>query len=309
MNVHDYRFLLSEQTALNKMLAQIPESNVLGRMSLNDRLEQVEEELKTYDGYSPRLVNATLTFSGPPVIGSRGIQADFGLDAAKGFVKLVGLIGANFHGALPQRGRLSNTDDYRLMITGTAVGSYGFQVESASQQPTLEGEVAPVEVAISRVKDIFQASVGTDEQLTHAIDGIDTRALKGMSNFLKTVADNTAVCSLALGGEVFSFRDAGQVRRSQNRLSQDYIREENVTGTGRLLGFFPRRPRAQLEIESVDADLGDREVGRVVTAKVEASLAADTDINGILRRDISFEARVRRVGAGRPTYVITRLHL
>ena len=37
MNTHDYRFLLSERTTLNRILAQIPESDLLGRMSLNDR--------------------------------------------------------------------------------------------------------------------------------------------------------------------------------------------------------------------------------------------------------------------------------
>ena len=308
MNTHDYRFLLSERTTLNRILAQIPESDLLGRMSLNDRLQEVEAELEDYDGYSPYLVNAILTFRGPPVAGSHGIEADFGLNAAKGFVKSVGLVGAGFHGSLPQRGRPSRIDNYRLMITGTAVGSYGFQLESASQQPTLEGAVSPVEAAILLVKNILQASMGTDEELSDAIDGIDTRALKGMSDFLKTVADNTAVCSLALGSEVFSFHDVGQVRRSQRRLSKDYIREENVTVTGRFIGFFPHRPRAQFEIMGVDSDFWVTETGRVVTARVEPSVTDATDINDILKQDMRIEARIRRVGSGRPTYAIIRLH-
>ena len=306
MNIHDYRFLLSEQSELNNLIALLPESEILNRVSLNDRLRRVEAELGAYDGYSPELVNASLTFEGNPVFGSRGIHADFGLDAVKGFVRSVGLVGASFHGALGPTGPVSNMENYGLMITGTAVGSFGFQVEPVSQQPVFEGQSSPVEVAISRFKGVLEASIGTDEDLMDAIEGIDKRALKEVSDFLKIVADSAAVCALAVGREVFRFHDVEQVRRSQNRLSQD-VREDDVTVSGKFLGFFPHNPRAQFEIERVDSEFGRFESGRVVTMKVESSVADATDINSTLNQAVRIQARARRVGSGRPRYVLMRI--
>ena len=237
MNIHDYRSLISERTVLNRMLAETPESAVLSRMSLDDRLQEVEAELKNYDGYSPHLIDATLTFQGNPVVGSRGIHADFGSKAIDAFSKAITLVGASRHGSLGLRGPISHTEDYRLIITGTALGSFGFQVEAASQEPVPEGKTTAIEAAITQVKGILRASVGTDEELTDSISEIDDRALRGVHDFVKMVADHRAVCSLAFRGEAFRFRDVDQVRHSQNRLSRDYIKQEDVTITGVVSGF------------------------------------------------------------------------
>ena len=48
MNTHDYHFLLSERAILNKLINQISPSDVIGRMSLQTRLEEVEEGINQY---------------------------------------------------------------------------------------------------------------------------------------------------------------------------------------------------------------------------------------------------------------------
>ena len=306
MNIHDYQFLLSERTSLNRMLAQTPESAVLDRMSLNDRLQTIESELKEYDGYSPYSVSASLTFRGKPVVGSRGIYADFGSKAVNAFSKAVSLVGASSRGPLAPKGRVSHSEDYRLIITGTAVGSYGFKIEAASHSPTSLGEVTPVEAAITRVKAILEASVGTDEELANVIAEVDNRALRGVHDFLKAVADNKAICSLAFKGDVFRFHDVDQVRHSQNRLNQ--IREEYVTLTGIFIGFFPHGRRAQFAIRDVGSDFWGGESGRVITAKVQPTVTHSLNINRILNQQVTIDARTRRVGSGQPSYVIVGLH-
>ena len=305
MNIHDYQFLLSERTTLNQMLAQTPESAVLDRKSLTDRLQTIESELTEYDGYSPYLLSVNLTFQGEPVVGSRGIYADFGSKAVSAFSKAVSLIGASSHGPLAAKGRVSRGEDYRLIITGTAVGSYGFKIEPASQKPVQVGEITPVEAAVSRVKTILEASVGTDEELANVIAEVDRRALKGVHDFIKTVGDSEAICTLAVRGDVFRFHDLDQIRLSQNRLDQ--IVEEYVTVTGQFLGFLPRGRRAQFEIRRVESKFWGEETGRVVTARVQPSVTRTVDINSILNRDVTIDARTRRVGSGRPSYLITRI--
>ena len=48
MNAHDYHFLLSERTNLNKLINQVSPSDVIGRMSLQARLEEVEEGINQH---------------------------------------------------------------------------------------------------------------------------------------------------------------------------------------------------------------------------------------------------------------------
>ena len=309
MNIHEYRFLLSERATLNKLIRETEQSDVIGRMSFEARLQEVQEQLEEYEGFSSRLVNASLTFRGSPVVGSRGIDATFGTNAARSFSDAVGLVGASKHAPLSSAGPIPHREDYRLIITNTARGSFGFQFEEASQQPALPGESTPVETAIARVKEILEASVGTDEELAEAIAETDQRALGGIRNFLKTVADNDAVCALAFHDDVFKFVDVAQVRRSENRLSEDNIKEDDVTLTGEFLGFFPRSPRAQFRIESAEADFMHSEVGETRVGQVEASLADAVDINDILNEMVRIDAHTRRVGSGRPRYVITHCEL
>ena len=306
MNIHEHRFLLSERATLRKLISQADESDVIARMSFEARLRDVEEQLEAYDGFSPRLVNASLTFRGSPVAGSRGIDAAFGTDAAKSFVNAVSVIGASKHAPLASTGRVPHQEDYRLMITNTARGSFGFQFEEASQQPAFADESTPVEIAIAQVKEILEASIGTDEQLSDAIDETDPRALGTIRNFLKIVADNGAVCALDFGGDVFKFANTDQVRRSENRLSEDNIKEDDVTLTGYFEGFLPNSRRAEFHIEEADADFLNDAIGTVISGKVEPEVDEIVgNINQILERTVRIDAHTRRVGDGRPRYVIT----
>ena len=306
MNIHEHRFLLSERATVKKLISQTDESDVIARMSFEARLQDVEEQLEAYEGLSSRLVNASLTFRGSPVVGSHGIDAAFGTDAARSFANAVSVIGASKHAPLASTGRVPNQEDYRLMITNTARGSFGFQFEEASQQPALEGQSTPVEIAIAQVKEILEASIGTDEQLSDAIDETDPRALGAIRSFLEIVADNGAVCALEFGGDAFRFANTDQVRRSENRLSEDNIREDDVTLTGYFEGFLPHSRRAEFHVEEADADFLNDAIGTVISGKVEPEVDEVVgNINQILERTVRIEAHTRRVGDGRPRYVIT----
>ena len=305
MNVHEYRFLLSERGTLRKMVSEASPGNVFGRMSLQSRLEEVEEHLKAYEGFSSRLVSAVLTFRGRPVVESRGIYADFGTEATNAFAEVVTRICASWRSPLSSSGPIPGSDNYRLLITGTATGSFGFQVEDASQQAVLEGESAPVELAIKKVKEILEASVGNDEELVEAIAETDRRALDAVQAFLKKMADNSAMCALEFQGHSFRFLDVAQVRRSENRLSYDNIQENDVTLAGQFHGFLPTSRRAEFQISDTEAEFLREAIGTVVSGRVEAAVDDTVNINEILNQDVTVNAQTRRVGQGRPRYVFT----
>ena len=305
MNVHDYRFLLSEQGALQKLIAQSSPENMIGRMSLESRLSWVEEELDAYKEFSPDLVDARLTFQGRPVIGSRAIHADFGSAAIGAFAEAVTRIGASQRSPLASSGPIPDREDYQVLITGVASGSFGFQIEDASQQPAFAGESTPVEHAIERVKEILEASVGTDDQLLEAIAETDRRALDAVQDFLRTLTEYSAVCALEFRGEEFRFRDPEQIRRSESRLGEDNVLENDVEFTGRFQGFLPKSRRAEFSIVATDVSFLRDFVGTVSAGRVESKVVESIDINDILNLEVKIKARTKRVGEGRPRYTIT----
>ena len=54
MNIRERRFLLSERATLEKMLDEISLKSVIGRMSLEQRKEEVEERIAAFDGEPAR---------------------------------------------------------------------------------------------------------------------------------------------------------------------------------------------------------------------------------------------------------------
>ena len=309
MNIHNYRFLLSERGTLKRLISGSPPDDMIGRVSLQYRLRQVEEELEAYKGYSPRLVNARLTFLGKPVVGGRGVDADFATKTVNAFARSVARIGASWRAPLPPTGPIPDSAEFQLLITGPAAGSFGFQLEDAAQQPTLMGQDAPVELAIRKVKEILEASIKTDDELSETIADTDRRVLQSIRRFLKKMADNDAVCALEFQGDEFRFRDVAQVKRSENRLSDDNIREDDVVLGGYFDGFLRKSRGAEFFLAETDADFLQEAVGTMLSVRVLPRVTETVKIKEILDQDVTVNARVRRVGEGRPRYVVTGCEL
>ena len=290
MNVHEYRFLLSERATLRDLIDQAPPGSIITKMSFENRLRQVEDELESYEGYSPRVVNARLTFRGKPVIGSRAIQADFGPDATRAFTEAVAEVGHGWGGS---------DEDYSLLITGIARSSFGFEVEDASQMPPLKGESTPVELAMKHVKDILKATTETDDQLADAIADTGDDALRAIHRFLKTVADGDAICALEMQGDEFSFRSVDEVRSGAERLDQRNITVEDIDISGHFQGIMPKGRRAEFVVG---------ETGDIITARVQASVAESVLNKEMMDKPLRISARTRRVGNSSPTYIITAYH-
>ncbi len=131
-------------------------------------------------------------------------------------------------------------DAFRMLITGTASGSFGFQFEEAPiDNAALSPEYSPLEPAIDQAKAIMKASLGTDDDLTEALSETDPRALDALRKFLDTMEKSEAVCALEFKGDVFRFADVEQLRRSRARLEQDNIHESEEYLAGTFLGVLP----------------------------------------------------------------------
>ncbi len=310
MDPTTHRYLLSQRAALSDLIEGAPEGSIITRSGLEHRLREVEAQLEPYEGVSPRMMQARLLFAGGPVAGDYGIGADFCGEAVSQFAKALAMVGASQDQPLSSTGPVPGSDDFRILITGVARGSFGFHVREASDQSVMYGESTAVEVAVGKVKRILQASMGSDEQLAEAVETSDGRALRAIQGFLKVVSDAGAVCGLSFDGDEFRFHDSEQVRRSQERLGSEYIRESDVLLAGQFLGLFPVNPRAQFRITGGDVSFPEGQEHQVVVAPVQSGMMAELGVEAVHRLvlgglTVRVRARSRTVGSGRPRYVFT----
>ena len=293
MNIREYHQLQAERTTLDDLLERLPPENVIERTGLEFRKKEVEEALASRPEPSRNPTRVCLTFRGKPIAGSHGIFADFGAEAVQAFTNMVATMGASQHAPLGSRGAIPNREEYRLLITGTASGSFGFELEEARYD--LFPESSPVESAIVQTMTILEATVGADEVLANAVSEADPRALEALRGFLETMADQDAVCTVEFNDDVFRFVDVGQVRRSESRLSPENIHEEVREITGRIIGVLPfRRTFEFLEDET----------GELISGRIDRAIEDAAEIDQFLNRSLKIRVDSKQVGTARPRYVL-----
>ena len=292
----DYYYLRSELAELNSLLSMTPESAVIDRTSLEYRKEQVHAELDANPPPPRWPVRALLTFNGKPVVDSGGINAAFATEALGAFAKTVTSLAASQRGPLGERGVIPHQDDYRLLVTATTLGSFGFEIEEAQdQQTSYVADESPVELAIGQAQGIMESLVGNEEAIADAIADTDRRALDDLRDFLMVMADGEAVCSLSFRNAIFRFRDVGQVRRGIASLGTDNLHEGIEQMAGHFRGFLPQSRRAEFVMGAS---------GEVISCRVDLEIGNAEEINGTLGQSVNVRARFRQVGKSRRRYTI-----
>lgn len=297
MNIEDRQHLLAERNFLRRDLAETPDNARLTRMSIEARLRKVEAELATMPADERAPARARLIFDGLPVIGSHGIFADFGMKAVSSFTDAVASVAASLTAPLAAMGPIPNRDQNQLLITNTAVGSFGFELEEfGAQQLSLEEE-SPVAVALERTQALLQSTLSNDDDLADIASETDPRALEKVRAFLKVLADNGAVCALQYGGRGVRFRDIGQVNRSLARLEADNLRETQEQLCGEFVGLLPKSRTFEFKLA------GD---GQIIRGKVSPLIQNVDAINDHLHRSVQIDVMRTQVGSGRPRYLLTQ---
>jgi hypothetical protein len=297
MNRQEYIYLLSEQGQLQRMLAEIPEEDILDRMSVEGRLLSIETELAATPAVFLREpARVCLTFRGRPVLGTHGIFAEFGASVITRFSDAVATIAASLSSQLAATGPIPNREQNQLLITSTALGSFGFVLEEyqSDQLPLVEGATT-LELALEHTQTLLQGTLGTDDDLADSVAGTDPRALGALRAFLDTLAAAEAVCSIEHRDKVVRFSDCGQVRRSLERLSQDNLREEEQWLEGEILGVLPKSRSFEFRLS---------ETQEVIKGKVGGAIPDADVLNTTVHQRTSIKVMTTCVGNGRPRYVL-----
>lgn len=298
MITYDRLHLLAEQNFLREQLAGLPTSARLTRMSTESRLRTIETQLAEMPVDEREPARARLTFNGAPVIGSHGIFADFGMRAVSSFTDAVASIAASLVAPLASMGPIPNRDQNQLLITNTAVGSFGFELEEfRGAQLPLEDESA-MAIALDRTHALLQGTLGSDEDLADVASETDPRALEKIRTFLKVLADSDAVCALQYRGRGVRFTDVGQVRASLARLGADNLRESEQQLHGEFVGVLPKSRTFEFKLTGEE---------KIIRAKVAPTIQNVDELNQHLHQTVAIHVMTTQVGNGRPRYLLTRM--
>lgn len=287
--------LSSEIRELEQLLGGIAEAAVIQRISLQNRLKSARQALEK-ELAAPRPVRARLTFRGRPVVGSRGIAADFGGKASNAFADAYAAVVASLNESLRFKGPIPDRAKNQLLITGTATGSFGFEFELPAGGLFPEQEKA--EDALQKMQSLLEASaIGSDDDVAELVDAIHPRAVKKISEFLGLLSQNQAWCGLEFKHKIFRFEDIDQLTNSAVRLEEGNIKEGVESYQGFFLGVLPNS--RSFEFETPDG---------VVKGKI-GSLIEDPDVinREWLKRNASIDLNVVQVGQGQPRFTLNSL--
>jgi len=235
----EHEQLTAEIASLEAMLRSLPANDFVGRIGFESRLEEARSKLAEIEAHEERQASVALYFSGEPVIGSRGIQAEFGATIIYSYQDLIGKVWATLAGGnLSLRGQIRDKDAAQLHITNLVHGSFGFLLEELDQ----DGEplfASPLKEAADKTTEYLLQFADEDEQpFTRLTEEINPRVFTAIRDFIRPIYRGNAVFRLVEGDVDKSF-DRPAVERAYNRAEATEIEDQDVSVEGELIGVVP----------------------------------------------------------------------
>ncbi|MDJ0820290.1 MAG: hypothetical protein QNJ09_00600 [Paracoccaceae bacterium] len=213
---HD--LLLSEIDEIKRILGALPKDAAIERLAFEKRLAAAEAELERLPSPEGARETLRLTFQGTPVVAGHGISARFAGSASSAFADAFAAILASNRKWPDRLKPIPSAERYPLMITGMAVGSFGFEIE-LPKNGELNGDEDGATHAIETLKGLLRASIeGSDQEFRREAEQIDQNAIRKLVRFLNVIIEHNAWCGLEFRGDYFRFSDADQVSKSKSRL-------------------------------------------------------------------------------------------
>lgn len=296
MNRADLDRLVSERAQVMRMLGNIPLDRVIDRGGLEYRLDELKKQIEQA-GEVPPPAKAVITFNGKPVVGeSHGIYFDFATKALRSFANAVATLAVPDNVELGERARIPGKQQNSLVITGTALGSFGFELEEAPNGEL--GMESPTAQALDQITEILSSTRASDDELASTISDVHPRALRLVRTFMELLVKNEAVMTLSTRDKSISFSHVAEVERSLERMQAANVHEAEEVIRGHFLAVLPHLRTFEFVKE------GEQDP---IRGKVPKSLSEVDTINDHRRKIVDAKFKVTKVGEGKPSYLLIEL--
>lgn len=241
--------LSAEVASLEAMLRSLSPNDLVGHIGFESRLEEARKRLAEIDATEERQASVALYFGGEPVVGSRGIQAEFGATIISSYQDLISKVWATLAGGnLSLRGQIRDKDAAQLHITNLVHGSFGFLLEELDQ----EGEplfTSPLKEAADKATEYILQFADEDEQpFARLTEEINPRVFTSIRDFFRPIHRGNAVFRL-VEGEVDKSFDRQAVERAYIRAEATAIDDQDLAVEGELIGVVPYARRFEFRTD------------------------------------------------------------
>ena len=227
--------------------ARTAQADPVGHMQFTQRKERIQREIDDLKATPELKASVGLFFSGAPVIGSKGIKADFVGKAIEGFQDLVAKQFASEEaGSTGSRGPIAFKQNSDLLLTDMVRGSVGVVLEEAGQNETITE--TQLKLVMDHVTDaIVSSSSANAEVFEDLLEKIDHRYLSSLANLFTLLDDEHALIRI-----VEDMRDIqlGEVdiKRARDRLDSAQIDEDDSSEFSGRLYLLPAHRRFELAL-------------------------------------------------------------
>ena len=154
----------------------------IGWLQFQERKETLTSKLAEIGTQPALAASIALLFGGLPVLGSRGIDVEFGTKAVEQFQDVVSKRYAEQQGPLGSRGPVRLSSETGLLITDVVRGSFGFVLEEPDSNSNLIE--TPLKVVVDDVLDLIYRTSAPDEEAFDAfVESVDPRVLASIKSF------------------------------------------------------------------------------------------------------------------------------
>ena len=212
--------------------------DIVGSGQFRRRLGQIQEEISTLELQDPTRASVALYFSGRPVLGTRGIAADF---AGRCLEKYQDLVSKTFArrelGSLGERGPIPLRQNTEMMVTGVTHGSFGFILDEMTDQTSiLDTQLKEVIKEVSLTLDKFSAD--SDSEFLEFASEIDQRTVISLRNFFQEMDNSEATVRIVEDIHELNL-DASAVSRARQRAESSTIDDETIDIPGTAIHVLP----------------------------------------------------------------------
>ena len=290
----------SEIEELQRLLSKIPDEDVIDRYAFEQRMNAARKELENLGAKERTPESLKLTFRGAPVVGSHGIAANFAGKASSAFADAFAAILADLNLNLRYMGPIPGKMQNTLLVTGTAVGSFGFEYELPFDNEDLFGAQTGADQAVESIKELLKVSVnGSDDEVSDVIEHIHPRAVRKVADFLHVLSINAAWCGMEFRDDYFKYTNAEQLKQSEQRLRAENIVERIEEYYGEFQGVLPQSRNFEFRVSDDES---------VIRGKLDKRIEEPELLNrDWLHKPIKASFQVIQVGQGRPRFTLLSL--
>ncbi|MBQ7072653.1 MAG: hypothetical protein IJM89_04725 [Bacteroidales bacterium] len=232
----DYIWLKRQLIEMEEALSNNLNSPLM-RLSLENRISSIREELETFGTMHEYDTTLRLWFGGKAVYGSIGIFSDF---VSKTSVPLTNMITAKYteivSGKLydSERGRVRGIGKEKMFISNVLHGSFGYEMGWVNDNLFSEQDASE---AIEKVINIINLVAKDEENLEEALNDESPRTVSYLRKFYKTVSESSNILIME-SGMIHTELSDQDLKDGYNRIKQTELSEQYLTIQARLSGIF-----------------------------------------------------------------------